>query len=111
MRDIDLIVIGSGTAAAAVIRRGAEIIDAARKMQGWGIVPGGLRLDWGALQAHKRTFTDPVPEKREETFAEMGVATSSAATCRRASCVGCGHRLQAGGLRGRQRQARCSGFS
>jgi glutathione reductase (NADPH) len=107
MKDFDLIVIGSGTAAGAVVRRcakagwsvavidrepyggtcalrgcdpkkmlrrGPEVADAARRMAGRGVEPEGLRLDWAGLQAHKRSFTDPVPEKREASFREMGVA-------------------------------------
>lgn len=58
-----------------MLRRGAEIIDAARHMEGHGIVPDGLRIDWTALQGHKRSFTDPVPMKREQGFAGKGIAT------------------------------------
>mgnify|MGYP002715308407 CR=1 FL=1 len=58
-----------------MLRRGAEIIDAARHMAGHGIVPDGLRIDWTALQGHKRSFTDPVPMKREQGFAGKGIAT------------------------------------
>jgi len=108
MREFDLIVIGTGTAAAAVvrrcaeagwsiavvdnrpyggtcalrgcdpkkmIRRGPEIIDAARRMANLGVHTEGLRLDWAGLQRHKRSFTDPVPQKREAAFRDMGIAT------------------------------------
>lgn len=58
-----------------VLRRGAEIVDAARRLDGSGIEPGGLRIDWPRLQAFKRGFTDPVPEARERGFVEKGIAT------------------------------------
>lgn len=108
MRDFDLIVVGSGTAAGAVanrcasagwsvavidrepyggtcalrgcdpkkmLRRGPEIADAAGRMAGRGVEAEDLRLDWPGLQAHKRSFTDPVPERREGSFRELGIAT------------------------------------
>lgn len=58
-----------------LLRRGPEILDAARLMDGKGVVPEGLRLDWPALVAHKRAFTDPIPSQRERGFAESGIAT------------------------------------
>ncbi|WP_300536032.1 FAD-dependent oxidoreductase, partial [uncultured Mameliella sp.] len=42
-----------------ILRRGAEIMDAARLMQGKGIDPGDLSINWADLMAHKRGFTDP----------------------------------------------------
>jgi glutathione reductase (NADPH) len=53
---------------------GAEVIDAARRMNGNGIV-GDVDVDWPALIAFKRTFTDPVPEKHEHRYQERGIAT------------------------------------
>lgn len=58
-----------------MLRRGPEVMDAARRMDGCGIAPDGLHVDWPALVAFKRSFTDPVPEKREKSFKEDGVAT------------------------------------
>lgn len=58
-----------------LLRRGAEIVDAAQRMDGNGIVRGGLRADWPALMAFKRSFTDPVPAKREKSFQEQGMST------------------------------------
>ena len=52
---------------------GEEAIDAARRMSGHGI-EGNLRIDWPALMAFKREFTDPVPEKQERSYADRGVA-------------------------------------
>lgn len=51
---------------------GVEAADHARRMKGRG-VDGDTCLDWPALMAFKRTFTDPVPEKREAAFAQNGV--------------------------------------
>src|SRR6266853_1692207 len=51
---------------------GAEAVDLARRMYRRG-VPGELHIDWKELIAFKRTFTDPVPKKREEDFAKQGI--------------------------------------
>ena len=58
-----------------ILRRGAEIIDAARLMQGKGIDPGDLSINWADLMAHKRGFTDPVPDKMEQGLLGNGVET------------------------------------
>jgi glutathione reductase (NADPH) len=36
-------------------------------------VVGELGINWKELIAFKRTFTDPVPKKREESFAKQGI--------------------------------------
>jgi glutathione reductase (NADPH) len=51
---------------------GAEAIDLAHRMQGRGVA-GEVRIDWKELIAFKRSFTDPVPSKREQSFAEQGI--------------------------------------
>jgi len=51
---------------------GAEAIDWARRMHGRGVA-GELRIDWHELSAFKRSFTDPIPKKREESFARQGI--------------------------------------
>ncbi len=51
---------------------GAEAADWARRMHRRGVT-GELRIDWKELIAFKRTFTDPVPKKREEGFAKQGI--------------------------------------
>jgi glutathione reductase (NADPH) len=51
---------------------GAEAIDWARRMRNRGVT-GELKIDWKDLIAFKRTFTDPVPEKRERSFTERGI--------------------------------------
>jgi glutathione reductase (NADPH) len=51
---------------------GAEAADHAWRMKGRGI-EGDARLAWPGLHAFKRSFTDPVPEKREQRYAEKGI--------------------------------------
>jgi glutathione reductase (NADPH) len=58
-----------------ILRRSAEIVDAARLMQGKGIDPDGLAINWSDLMAHKRGFTDPVPDKMEKGLTGNGVET------------------------------------
>jgi glutathione reductase (NADPH) len=52
---------------------GEEVADFAARMQGHGI-SGRLHIDWKDLIAFKRSFTGPIPEKRERAFAEQGIA-------------------------------------
>ena len=56
-----------------MLRRGAEIVDAARLLQGKGIEKNGLRINWRDLIAFKRTFTDKMPERIEKGFQHNGV--------------------------------------
>ncbi len=58
-----------------ILRRGAEIIDGARLMNGKGIDPGGLSINWTDLMGHKRGFTDPVPPNMEASLARAGIDT------------------------------------
>lgn len=51
----------------------AELVDWCKRMQEKGIVGGNVRLDWPSLIRFKRTFTDPVPERREKTFKKRGL--------------------------------------
>jgi glutathione reductase (NADPH) len=51
----------------------AEALDWARRMRGKGFRGDGVSLDWLELMSFKRTFTDPVPKNREESFAEAGI--------------------------------------
>ena len=50
-----------------------EVVDGFERMGGIGTVQGAVRIDWAALQRHKRSFTDPVPGKREEAYAKQGI--------------------------------------
>ncbi|MGH8503879.1 MAG: dihydrolipoyl dehydrogenase family protein [Gammaproteobacteria bacterium] len=56
-----------------LLRRGPEIIDAATLMDRRGITPGAIHIDWSALMAFKRSFTNPIPEKHEKSFADRGM--------------------------------------
>ncbi len=51
---------------------GEEALDAARRMKSHGI-DGKLRINWSALMAFKRSFTDPIPAKQEQHYADLGV--------------------------------------
>ena len=64
-----------------ILRRGAEIIDAANLMRGKGIDPNGLSINWAELMRHTHGFTDPVPGKHENgTCLERGRHPPRAAT-------------------------------
>ena len=58
-----------------VLRRAAEVVDAARLLRGKGVDDPGLAVDWPALMASKRGFTDPVPAARETAFVDKRIAT------------------------------------
>ena len=49
-----------------------EAVDRARRLRGKGVA-GDASIDWGELMKFKRSFTDPVPESREKTFARKGI--------------------------------------
>lgn len=51
---------------------GAEAVDTMRRMQGHGVT-GDARITWKELIAFKRTFTDPIPERRERSFRDRGI--------------------------------------
>jgi glutathione reductase (NADPH) len=57
-----------------LLRSGAEVVDHVRRMQGKGVV-GDVGIAWPLLMAFKRSFTDPIPSKREKNFSEKGIAT------------------------------------
>src|SRR5260370_3196108 len=44
-------------------------------MQGKGVSAPGLSISWSEMIRFKRTFTDPVPEQTEQSFAEAGIVT------------------------------------
>src|SRR5207244_1583351 len=67
-RQYDLVVIGTGTAAAVAAFRCR-----ASGLRGKGVSGGESRLDWRELIAFKRTFTDPRPPQLEEDFAKRGI--------------------------------------
>ncbi|MSU92105.1 NAD(P)/FAD-dependent oxidoreductase [Rhodobacteraceae bacterium 2CG4] len=53
---------------------GTSAADHARRMHGKGIA-GEVRIDWRELLEFKRGVTDPVPEEKEKSFSESGIAT------------------------------------
>jgi glutathione reductase (NADPH) len=53
----------------------AEVIDWARRMEGKGVRAKELRIDWPELMRFKRSFTEPVPKRREEGLAKAGITT------------------------------------
>ena len=52
----------------------AEAVDWTRRMKGKGIQAENLQIDWPELMRFKRSFTEPVPKRREEGFAKAGIA-------------------------------------
>lgn len=52
-----------------------ELIDWNRRMNGKGVAASDAHLDWSELMRFKRTFTDPVPQKKEKNFVRAGIAT------------------------------------
>lgn len=56
-----------------MLRAAAEVADGFQRMQAIDTVSGNLSLDWEAMQRHKRSFTDPVPEAREKSYARRGI--------------------------------------
>lgn len=55
-----------------VLVSAAEAYDWAQRMRGRGVA-GDMGISWPELMAFKRTFTDPVPARREQAFAESGI--------------------------------------
>jgi glutathione reductase (NADPH) len=51
----------------------AEAVDWARRMKGKGIQAAKLEIDWPELMRFKRSFTDPVPQRRKDGFAKTGI--------------------------------------
>ena len=58
-----------------ILRRGAEVVDAANLMRDKGIDPHGLSINWADLMCHTRGFTDPAPANAERQLASNGVDT------------------------------------
>ena len=55
-----------------MLMSGAAAVDLANRMSAHGVT-GDTRIDWPALMAFKRGFTDPVPERREREYADAGI--------------------------------------
>lgn len=58
-----------------MLRRGAELIDAVRRMKGKGVDAHDLRINWSDLMAFKRTFTDKMPARVEGNLTRNSVTT------------------------------------
>src|SRR6204780_1672828 len=52
----------------------AESVDWIHRMKGKGIQAAKLQIDWPELMRFKRSFTDPVPKRREDEFAKADIA-------------------------------------
>lgn len=53
----------------------AELKDWISRMRGRGVEAEGARMDWAELMRFKRTFTEPVPQSREQDFVQAGIET------------------------------------
>src|SRR6266480_5877903 len=53
----------------------ADLVDWSHRMQGKGVSAPGLSISWSEMIRFKRTFTDPVPEQTEQSFAEAVILT------------------------------------
>lgn len=49
-------------------------MDWLQRMEGKGLSSQGTHIDWSVLMRFKRTFTERVPSKREEQYADAGIA-------------------------------------
>src|SRR5450631_2074402 len=59
----------------------AEAVDWTRRMKGKGIQAANLQIDWPELMRFKRSFTEPVPQRREDGFAKAGIAAFHGRAC------------------------------
>lgn len=64
-----------------MLRRGAEIIDAARLMKGKGIEPNGIAINWPDLVAFTKSFTGKMPDRIESGLESNGVTTLHGTAC------------------------------
>jgi glutathione reductase (NADPH) len=53
----------------------AAAVDAARALDGKGVSPNAVAINWPDLMRFKRTFTDPVPEQRRDALNKAGIET------------------------------------
>jgi len=51
----------------------SDLVDWSHRMQGKGVSAPGLSISWPDLIRFKRTFTDPVQEQNEQSFAQAGI--------------------------------------
>src|SRR5436305_10253957 len=50
----------------------ADAVDSVRRLRGRGVT-GDVRIDWSELMRFKRTFTEPFPASRENSYASAGI--------------------------------------
>ena len=58
-----------------VLVHAAGVVDETQRLAERGILSGPARLDWRELMRFKRTFTDPVPQKRRQEYEQQGIAS------------------------------------
>lgn len=58
-----------------VLIAAAEVMDGAQRMGSIDVISGQAQVNWAGLQRFKRSFTDPVPEHREQAFVKLGIET------------------------------------
>jgi glutathione reductase (NADPH) len=51
----------------------AELVDFSRRLREKHTVTGNLTIDWPELIRFKRSFTDPVPKQKEQSFEKAGI--------------------------------------
>ena len=56
-----------------VLVGGAELVDWNPSHAGKGVSADSLTINWAHVMRFKRTFTDPVPEQQERSFAAAGI--------------------------------------
>ena len=59
----------------------AEAMDGVARLRDKQVIQGEVHIDWAALQRFKRSFTDPVPAKREQMYQAQGVAAYRGKAC------------------------------
>lgn len=56
-----------------MLRRGAEIIEAAKLLRGKGIGYDGPSMDWGNLVRHKDSYSESMPDKISASLRDSGI--------------------------------------
>ena len=51
----------------------AEVLDFSKRLRATRSVRGTLKIDWPKLISFKRSFTDPVPKEKEQSFEKAGI--------------------------------------
>ena len=56
-----------------VFVRAVEVLDEVRRAGEHGVATGEVSIDWSRVWARKHSFTDPVPERTEESLRKRGI--------------------------------------